>query len=286
MLASADAPIHVNRPQHDGHVPLHCHDFIELALVAGGHAAHRTIHGCEPVMTGDVLVVAPGHWHAYEGAQALRLANCNLGPDLLMGPLAWMEAEPAVARLLDVEAPPGRRAHLRGEALTAALALFDAIRSAQGEASRRRIELLGLLVQLLGRLAEGVDLGAPLEGGGRHPVVQELVRRMRAEPARNWGLAELAGIAGVDRSYLVRLFRRHAGMPPLAWLARVRAERAAVLLLTTDQSVAAIGAAVGWADPNYFSRRFRAILRQTPSDYRGRLPVPPQQVPEDAWLQW
>lgn len=286
LLPSGGAPVHVNRPLHDGHVPLHGHDFVEIALVAGGHAAHRTIHGVEPIAEGDVLVVAPGHWHAYEGAQGLRLANCNLGPDLLLGQLAWVGEDPAVARLVDPEAPPGRRAHLSGEALAAALAVFDAIRHAQTEPARRRIEVLGLLVQALGLLAGGVDLAAPSARGGRHPVVQELVRRLRAEPARNWGLGELAGLAGVDRSYLVRLFRRHAGMPPLAWLARVRAERAAVLLMTTDQPIAAIGAQVGWADPNYFARRFRAILRQTPTDYRGRLPVPPQEVPVDAWIQW
>jgi AraC family L-rhamnose operon transcriptional activator RhaR len=268
LLPPGGAPVHVNRPLHDGHVPLHGHDFVEIALVAGGHAAHRTIHGVEPIAVGDVLVVAPGHWHAYEGAQGLRLANCNLGPDLLLGPLAWVGEDPAVARLIDTEAPPGRRAHLDGEVLAAALAVFDAIRRAQDEPARRRIAVLGLLVQALGLLAEGVDLAAPSERGGRHPVV------------------ELAAIAGVDRSYLVRLFRRHAGMPPLAWLARVRAERAAVLLMTTDQPIAAIGVQVGWADPNYFARRFRAILRQTPTDYRGRLPVPPQQVPVDAWIQW
>lgn len=286
LLPPEGAPVHVNRPLHDGHVPLHCHDFVEIALVVRGHAVHRTIHGGEAIAAGDVLVIAPGQWHAYEGARELRLANCNLGPDLLLSQLAWLAEDPAVGRLVDPEAAPGRRAHLDAASVDAVLVVFDAIRAAQVEPAHRRIEVLGLLVQALGRLAAGVDPGGPAERGGRHPVVQELVRRMRADPARNWGLAELAAIAGVDRSYLVRLFRRHAGMPPLAWLARVRTERAAVLLLTTAQPVAAIGAQVGWSDPNYFARRFRAILRQTPSDYRGRLSVPAQQVPDEAWIQW
>ena len=36
---------------------------------------------------------------------------------------------------------------------------------------------------------------------------------------------------------LVRLFKRHTGQSPMAWLAKRRAEKAAVLLLTTDKAI-------------------------------------------------
>ena len=59
-------------------------------------------------------------------------------------------------------------------------------------------------------------------------------------------------------------------MPPIAYANRRRAERAAVLLATTDDPVAAIGAQVGWSDPSHFSRRFRQEFGAGPRDYRIR----------------
>jgi transcriptional regulator GlxA family with amidase domain len=57
---------------------------------------------------------------------------------------------------------------------------------------------------------------------------------------------------------LVRLFKATAGRPPMAYLAPLRAEHAATLLLHSGQSVTCIGREVGWPDQNYFARRFKA----------------------------
>ena len=56
----------------------------------------------------------------------------------------------------------------------------------------------------------------------------------------------------------------------MAYLAQLRAEHAAVLLLHSDESVAAIGRAVGWPDQNYFARRFRAYYGLSATTYRKR----------------
>ena len=59
-------------------------------------------------------------------------------------------------------------------------------------------------------------------------------------------------------------------MPPIAWSNRRRAERAAILLATTDEPIAAIGARVGWPDPSYFSRRFRQEFGVGARTYRAQ----------------
>ena len=56
----------------------------------------------------------------------------------------------------------------------------------------------------------------------------------------------------------------------MAYLARLRAEHAANLLLRSDQSIAAIGRTVGWPDQNYFARRFRDHYGLSASVYRAR----------------
>ena len=65
-------------------------------------------------------------------------------------------------------------------------------------------------------------------------------------------------------------FKRWVGMPPIAYANRRRAERAAILLSTTDDPVAAIGAHVGWPDPSHFSRRFRREFGVGPRTYRAQ----------------
>jgi AraC family L-rhamnose operon transcriptional activator RhaR len=110
---------------------------------------------------------------------------------------------------------------------------------------------------------------------------------LEGEPARDWSLHELAGRLDVDRSHLIRLFRRRTGLTPMHWLARRRGELAAVKLLTTDAPIARIGREVGWADATYFARRFRSLFGLSPREYREQLPCPPSQhPPEDGVPQW
>ena len=88
--------------------------------------------------------------------------------------------------------------------------------------------------------------------------------------AAAWTLGELAEELHLAPGYLVRLFKATAGLPPMAYLAQVRAEHAAVLLLHSDEPVTSIGRAVGWPDQNYFARRFKAHYGLSATTYRKR----------------
>ena len=91
---------------------------------------------------------------------------------------------------------------------------------------------------------------------------------MEARLAHRWTLAELAEPLHLAPGYLVRLFKATTGLPPMAYLARLRAEHAATLLLHSDEPVMSIGQAVGWPDQNYFARRFKAHYGLSATSYR------------------
>jgi AraC family L-rhamnose operon transcriptional activator RhaR len=59
----------------------------------------------------------------------------------------------------------------------------------------------------------------------------------------------------------------------MAYLAQLRAEHAAVLLLHSDESVTGIGRAVGWPDQSKFARRFKAHYGLSATTYRKRFAV-------------
>ena len=118
------------------------------------------------------------------------------------------------------------------------------------------------------------------------PNVVKAIHALEDRLDHDWGLVELAEYMSLNRSYLVRLFRRHTGQSPMAWLARRRAEKSAILLLTTDMPIATIGKMVGLQDPNYFARRFRAAFGQSAREYRQQLPRPAFVRTTDDWIQW
>ena len=107
------------------------------------------------------------------------------------------------------------------------------------------------------------------------PATSQLVAQacelLERDPAHPWTLAELSARLYVGPFHLARQFVKAMGMPPMHYLARWRAERAAGMLAATDDPVAAVGAAVGWADPSQFSRRFRAVFGVSPREYRRRV---------------
>jgi AraC-like DNA-binding protein len=102
-----------------------------------------------------------------------------------------------------------------------------------------------------------------------HPAVQHAMRLLEASIDEPWTLERLATAVNLAPGYLIRLFGRTAGISPMAYLNRIRAERAAGLLIETDLPIATIGAMVGWHDPSHASRRFHAVFGLSPSRYRS-----------------
>ncbi|MGZ0148038.1 AraC family transcriptional regulator [Kribbella sp. WER1] len=134
----------------------------------------------------------------------------------------------------------------------------------------------GLVVRnaYLGPDVFGLLSGALVPGGAGlraavHPAVQHAMRVLEADPAAPWTLEQLAARVNLAPGYLIRLFGKSVGMSPMAYLNRIRAERAAGLLIETELPVATIGATVGWHDPSHATRRFRSTFGLSPSQYRS-----------------
>jgi AraC-like ligand binding domain len=109
---------------------------------------------------------------------------------------------------------------------------------------RYRSDVLGLLSLLLGELGRAATpaiAAADVAQGRPHPAVRRAMRLLESDLARPWTLSDLAEELHLAPADLVRLFKDATGLPRKAYLAQVRAERAAVLLLHSDDPVTAIG---------------------------------------------
>ena len=106
-------------------------------------------------------------------------------------------------------------------------------------------------------------------------AIEEQNRRLlRARDAMDRTYAQpldiptLARIAHVSEAHFIRTFRATFGEPPHRYLQRRRVERAMFLLRATGDSVTDICLDVGFTSLGTFSRTFRRIVGETPSDYR------------------
>src|SRR5437660_11943621 len=87
--------------------------------------------------------------------------------------------------------------------------------------------------------------------------------------ARPLDIPTLARVAHVSAAHFSRQFRATFGETPHRYLQRRRVERAMFMLRETDRSVTEICFDVGFMSLGTFSRTFREIVGQSPSEYRN-----------------
>ena len=81
-------------------------------------------------------------------------------------------------------------------------------------------------------------------------------------------VATLAAAVNVSPSHYSALFKRWMGSSPIDYFIRLRMQQACRLFDSTSLNVKEVAAALGYDDPFYFSRTFKAINRVAPSEYR------------------
>lgn len=79
----------------------------------------------------------------------------------------------------------------------------------------------------------------------------------------------LAHEMNISPNYLSNLFKKETGENLIEHVTRVRVERAAELLKTTDLKIYEIGKRVGYENEHYFSRVFKKVTGVSPNRYRG-----------------
>lgn len=257
------------------HYP-HDHDFWEVVLITGGTGQHVSPRGTHPLSTGDALLLRPGTWHAYKDCHLLSVINCCFGASLVSHDLnILLERDTSLYRLL-ITAPLAGKAHG-----VLSLSLPEGARKkAEEELTRtqeanalvgERVAHLILFLSLLSRQLPQDEDTTPL-----HPAARQVMQLLANEITHSWTITELASHLHLAPAYLTRRFTQGVGISPMAYLARLRTERAASLLIRQPLlPVGTVGEKVGWPDANYFARRFRDHFGVSPTQYRERFCVTP-----------
>lgn len=120
-------------------------------------------------------------------------------------------------------------------------------------------------VAAISRNLEAPDRGHP--GAARLAPVVEHIKANLAAPL---DVSELARRAGVSVSQLERDFLGLFGISPRGYLTKIRFEQA-LTMLQAGEPIVEIAHACGYADQSAFTRRFRAAVGMSPTEYKRAL---------------
>lgn len=106
-------------------------------------------------------------------------------------------------------------------------------------------------------------------GSVRTRRIEQSIAYMREHLDQPLPVAKLAALANVSPSHFFALFKRRTGCPPIDYFIHLRMQHARELLDAGSLHVKEVAAALGYDDPFYFSRVFKAVNSMPPSRYRA-----------------
>ena len=80
---------------------------------------------------------------------------------------------------------------------------------------------------------------------------------------------DMANELGYSEAYFCKLFKQYFGQSFVSYLTEYRISRAVRMMADTSVSVKEAGRAVGYPDPNYFTKVFKRVMGQNPSEFRN-----------------
>ncbi len=228
---------------------------VVVLVCAKGRGWCETSAGRFDVETGQVVVLPPGHPHAYGADEKdpwtlwwLHAAGRDL-PDFLDG--AGMTIDAPVRKPSDLYPVVS---------LTTEVLHWmerDSTTSSLTAAAGTAWHLLSILA------------ADRTTSDGTTDVVDQAAAYLRANIREHISVAELAAMARLSSSHFSALFKKHIGYPVLQYQTQVRMSRARELLDTTALPISSVADAVGYPDAFYFARHFKQLHGQTPRDYRA-----------------
>lgn len=154
------------------------------------------------------------------------------------------------------------------------LALINRLEQGEGPLFVRSLFAAALLE------LEGIVSGRRPAAEQANPVerrVWEFIDRLNDCCDQPWTLDSMARACHMGRTLFSRTVHRLTGQPPMAFLYRLRTNRAARLLRETDMGVTEIAFASGFSSGQLLARTFRKFTRKSPVEHRrkrGGMPVP------------
>lgn len=266
------SPFRIFKHEVNAPIPVHWHEFYELAFIVSGEGTHVLNGRPHPISRGLGFLLSPADFHAVipHPGDTVRLYNIIFTRQFLRDEL--------YALLFDA---PCEFQHRFEEADFASL--LDACERLWTESHQPAFGsdfiVRGSLERLLIELARRCRTESPSSDAVRpqpgHPAVSKAIRYIERHFRDPISLGDVAAYAGLSAGHFSESFRKAVGTTFQSFLQRLRLEFAASLLAATDLPVTEICFASGFNTVTHFEKAFKSRFKVSPSAYRkGRTAEP------------
>jgi AraC-like DNA-binding protein len=233
----------------------HTHDELMIGIIHAGVKAFRRGRTTQFASPRSLSVVNPGEMHTGEREQ---------GNELVYGALYLPET--AILAMFPDQLQSGlaiRQPVIDDPEIWQSLALAHQLIMVGGDDGAAEEALTWALALLFQRYGSNERLQSE---AGCSKAVQSAVEYIHSRSGEPISLEEVSKSAGVGLFHLIRLFRKHLGMTPHAYLTQIRISKSQQLL-KHGTPISQIALDVGFADQAHFTKRFKQLTGTSPAHY-------------------
>lgn len=263
------APTHIDRkPQ-----PLHRSNAFMILLMHAGEVEFYTAGGMVMLTAGEICLVPPRMLHAFRTASLQTgYTLFSLNPELFSLPAShffsrefWQPLQSGKLRLPQV-LHPGEEPH---GALLAQMQRLDVEK--EGSAAYT-MELMSIAMNLCSDLFPycSCENSPEMAHSDGQSVSDRCMQYIQAHYRQRITLEDIAHHVHLHPNYLCALFREQTGKTVFEHLNWKRVHEASKLLRSTDLPITQIAARCGFQNANFFARKFKEYLGNTPTAYRKK----------------
>lgn len=245
--------------EHDWHSTLHAHQCVEMFYVLKGSGSFRVEDIMFPIQKDNMVIVNSGVEHTEFSSSQHPLEYIVLG-------MTGNEF------LLDNQ-QDRRFCYLKDASVTKQfLPYLNLIAEEVAKKGPRYQAVVQNILQILEiqlLRSQSAATFTPLDNLV-NPKCAQIKRYIDNHYKENITIDTLANVAFLSRSYLIHIFTKAYGEPPISYLIKRRVEESRYLLAKTDYSILEVGLMLGFSSGSYFSQSFRRLEGIGPSEYRRR----------------
>lgn len=266
--------------QYGGHhedTSFHQHvDFSELTIVLNGHATHIVNQEESFIKKGNAFVINGGTYHAFKDPHDFRICNIMYRSEMLKSAGTDLRTLNGFQALFILE-PFYRSINPYKSKLSMSITSMEYVSSLisimideyekkgqgyQTMLASRFMELVVYLSRLYDKQEKDVDSSMMHLANAVSYIEDHYLEKITLEA--------IADKSDISVRHLNRIFRSYYQTTPIAYLQRLRLDRACTLLKQTNLSITEISYECGFNDSNYLTRQFKKTFGMTPKSYRNK----------------
>lgn len=101
--------------------------------------------------------------------------------------------------------------------------------------------------------------------------INQVIHYIHENPYKKFSLSELTQIAGIKKTYFIRMFKEITKQTPMKYTMNLKLEHSKNMLINTSLPIKEIAVRCGFDDEFYYSRMFRSSFGISPKTFRTEI---------------